>query len=300
MVSVVRDKVKIAQLKRYKKIKKIQRYQRQTKINILAAKFFTYASIPALTACPSVHSVAHNDINSSFEISSVLTEDKLYDFGLDNAVKYVADIDGEIFLNELNRQYDAITSKPAGKVRDSYIRSLYGNINYCNLAVITAMKRSEADYLQPFLSDLENPARCQSFLDYVKKTHPDCIQAFDNAKTANLKRGDIVILNVPRRDENAVTASGKHTVTFDGKEFISFNSTKKYGVTTQSGDVIDMKKLRKKELAKRIESMPYSEAMGYLLHLVQRRHNQFQIKTYVPSIDVFAQNKMGKAISFDI
>ena len=162
------------------------------------------------------------------------------------------------------------------------------------------MKRSEADYLQPFLSDLENPARCQSFIDYVKKTHPDCIRAFDNAKTANLKRGDIVILNVARRDENAVTASGKHTVTFDGKEFISFNSTKKYGVTSQSGDVIDMKKLRKKELTKRIESMPYSEAMGYLMHLVRRKSKDNNAKTYVPVLDVFAQNKLGKAISFDI
>ena len=299
-MSAEMNRKKIAQIKRYKKLKKIQRYQRQTKINILAAKFFTYASIPALTACPSVHSVAHNDINSSFEISSEMIGNKINNFGIDNAVKYVADIDGEIFLNELNRQHDAITSKPAGQARDSYIRSLYGNINYCNLAVITAMKRSEADYLQPFLSDLENPARCQSFIDYVKKTHPDCIRAFDNAKTANLKRGDIVILNVARRDENAVTASGKHTVTFDGKEFISFNSTKKYGVTSQSGDVIDMKKLRKKELTKRIEAMSYSEAMGYLMHLVQRKSKDNNAKTYVPALDVFAQNKLGKAISFDI
>ena len=294
------NREKIAQIKRYKKIRKIQRYQRQTKINILAAKFFTYASIPALTACPSVHSVAHNDVNSSFEISSEMKESAVSSFSVERAVKYVADLDGEIFLTELNRQHDAITSKPAGKVRDSYIKSLYGNINYCNLAVIKTMKHSEADYLQPFLAALENPARCQSFIDYVKKTHPDCIRSFENAKTANLKRGDIVILNVARGDADAVTSSGKHTVTFDGKEFISFNSTKKYGVTAQSGDVVDMQKLRKKELNKKVQAMSYSEAMTYLMHLVQRKNKDNNVKTYVPSLNVFARNKAEMAISFDI
>lgn len=293
------DREKIAQIKRYKKLKVIQRYRRQTKINILAAKFFTYASIPALTACPSVQMSAHNSLGASTEISS--EEASSFDkFGLDNAVKYVADIDGEIFLQELNKQHDAITSKPSGQQREAYIRSLYGNINYCNLAVIKAMKRSEADYLQPFLSDLENPARCQSFIDYVKKTHPDCIRAFDNAKTANLKRGDIVILNVARRDENAVSASGKHTVTFDGNEFISFNSTKKYGVTTQSGDVIDMSKLRKKELVKHIESMSYSEAMVYLMRLSQRHNDAIKTKNIQAFPQLFTQNYQGKSISFDI
>lgn len=295
-----RDKEKIAQIKRYKKLKKIQRYQRQTKINILAAKFFTCASIPALTACPSVSATAHNSFDNVHEISSEMAENYTGNFEINKAVKYVADIDGEIFLNELNKQHEDIVSKPSGRQRDAYVKSLFGDVNYCNLAVVTALKRVDADYLQKYLDNLDNPARCQSFIDYVKKTHPDCIRSFKNAKEAGLKRGDIVILNVARGNADAITASGKHTVTFDGKEFISFNSTKRYGVTSQSGDVIDMKKLSFKELSKYIESMSYSEAMTYLMHLSQRLNNNSGNKTYAPSLNVFAYGKGGKSISFDI
>ena len=264
----------IAKIKRYKQYKRIERFKRQTKINLMVAKFLTFASIPALTACPSTEINGRNTISVSEMIYSnqnpITNMASRGRFDVDTAADIVAEMDGEVFLKNLNAEHAKITSRPAGKQRNSYIKETFGNINYCNIAVIKALKSSQTDYLESYLENLSNPALCEAFIAYVKKTNPDCIRSVSNMKTANLKRGDIAILNVKRRNSYAQTSTGRHTVTYDGKEFISFNSTKKYPVTADSGDVIDMEKLRRTELSKKLETMSQTAAMTYLMHLSNR------------------------------
>ena len=264
----------IARIKRYKQYKRIERFKRQTKINLMVAKFLTFASIPALTACPSTEIDGKNTLSlSSMAYDSqnpVTNMAEKGSFDITTAAKLVAEMDGEVFLKNLNAEHTAITSRPAGKLRNTYIKETFGDINYCNMAVIKALKSSQTDYLENYLENLSNPALCEAFVTYVKKTNPDCIRSVSNMQTADLKRGDIIVLRVKRKNSYAQTSTGRHTVTYDGKEFISFNSTKKYPVTADSGDIIDMEKLRRAELNKKLETMSQTAAMTYLMHLSNR------------------------------
>lgn len=273
---------RIERIKRYKQLKKIERCKKIARVNLLAFKFLTFAAIPSLTACPATMSGTNSPTSNDY---AYLKENQLAgmlssgDFSLDDAISLVAEIDGELFLRELNAQHDSITSLPKGKDRNAYIQSLFGNINYCNIAVIKALKASEADYFQEYLNNISNPALCEAFVNYVRKTNPDCIRAVKNMKTADLKRGDVVVLHVKRRSPNAVTSSGRHTVTYDGKEFISFNSTTRYQVTSEAGDVIDMQKLRQKELQKKVKNMTHTQALSYLIHISKRVETSERNKT---------------------
>ena len=47
-------KARIAKIKHYKKLKRLQQCRRKTRLNIVAAKMLTYASVPALSMIPLV------------------------------------------------------------------------------------------------------------------------------------------------------------------------------------------------------------------------------------------------------
>ena len=45
-------KAKIARIKRYKQLRRIRNYKNKTRVNLAAARFLTYASLPAFSAFP--------------------------------------------------------------------------------------------------------------------------------------------------------------------------------------------------------------------------------------------------------
>ena len=62
------------------------------------------------------------------------------------------------------------------------------------MAVVQTLKDTDTDYLADFLNNLQNPALCQSFIKYIKQTHPDCIRYADDISRTELKKGDILVM----------------------------------------------------------------------------------------------------------
>ena len=294
-------KARIARIKRYKKLKRIQSCRRRTKLNMTAAKMLTYASVPALAMFPSGDggvAEARGYGNSEIVISADagnfnhLQSVAVNHYNIDTAINNIVSNDGERFMEKLNSQYREISSHPRGTKRKNYVKTLFGDINYCNMAVIRALHNAGADYMRDFLNNLENPARCSSLIEYVNKTHPDCIVFVPNIRKASLKRGDVLIMDVARRDSPAVSHSGKHTVTFDGAELVSFNSESRYRPGTESGHIIDLEKIRKKELRNKISHMTKAGAVFYLMAQENRGHLEQEKTKPLPSW-LLAQNQTG-------
>ena len=299
-LSIEEKKARLARIKRYKKIKRIQSCRQKARINAVAAKMLTYASIPGLGLLPiSSAGVANAGyVGSNTEISASVESDNPNDrhlvalinrYDIKTAVKDIVQENNEEFLAEINRQYAEIESKG-----HPYAKKLFGNINYCNMAVFRALKKSQPDYMEKFLNNIENPAACENFRKYIASVHPDCIKFEKNLRGDKVKKGDILILtNQPRRG-TAVTTSGKHTVTFDGERLISFNSESKYELRNESGYVIDMQQIREKELNRKLEEMSRSEAVFYLMNLT-KRSQLAESKTRVISPQEFAYLQKIKA-----
>ena len=264
-------KAKIARIKRYKQLRRIRNYKNKTRVNLAAARFLTYASLPAFSAFPvnTADAVVPPVVASSSSLENrmpFLTED-LASFDVSGTIRDIAAKEKEHFVNTLDRQLNDILAHADDSARKKYVQRLFGNINYCNLAVYRALKLSASDYMHPYLDDIQNPAACQNFIDYIQKTHPDCISFEKNINPLKIERGDIVVLKVSRRDENARTVSGNHTVTFDGRRAISFNRDKRYNIGGASGYVIKTQKICEKELTKKVEGMSKIEALFYLKQL---------------------------------
>lgn len=294
-------KARIAKIKHYKKLKRLQQCRRKTRLNMIAAKMLTYASVPALSmisladgstaearsysADAAVISIDDNNVDN-LHLKSVA----LSNFDIGTAVNNIVANDGEEFLQHLNRQFADISRHTKGAERKAYTNSLFGNINYCNAAVIKALKAAEVDYMTDFLNNLQNPARCQSFIDYVKQTHPDCIKYVKNISRADLKRGDVLVLeNIRRQTSGAITSSGRHTVTFDGEELISFNSESRYKPGMESAHIINMDKIRHKELKNKLQNMDKVNAVFYLITL-ENKSQLAHSKTKAASPQLLAQN----------
>lgn len=284
-------RAKIARIKRYKKMKRIESYRRKVQVNAAAAKMLAYAAIPALACTPAAASNG-NDIGTGVPVISEKMPDgnignhvlstlvDIYD--IDTAIKEVVNEDNEEFVAGLNRQYDEIKNK--GK---QYARRLFGNINYCNMAVYRVLKETSPDYMDDFLNNMENPAACINLINHVKNNHPDCIRYEQSLSAEKINKGDIVIVKVARKnEEGAVTSTGNHTVTCEGDRFISFNSESKYNVRGR-GYVISMNKIREKELSRKLASMDRTAAVSYLVGLSSRRQLAAE-KTKVLTADKFA------------
>ena len=293
-------KARIAKIKHYKKLKRLQQCRRKTRLNIVAAKMLTYASVPALSMIPLVDggsAEARSYGTNATVISLDNSVDNLHlksvalnNFEISTAVNNIVANDGEDFLQHLNRQFADISRHTKGAERKAYTNSLFGNINYCNAAVIKALKAAEVDYMENFLNNLQNPACCKSFIDYVKQTHPDCIKYVDNISRAHLKRGDVLVLeNIRRHSSGAITSSGRHTVTFDGNELISFNSESRYKPGMESAHIINMDKIRQKELKNKLQNMDKVNAVFYLITLENKSQlAQSKTKALIPQL--LAQN----------
>ncbi len=277
---------RLARIRRYRQMKKIKNYRRNVQINAIAAKMLAYISVPAVFCSPAQASdESSGNLGNTFPKTEISFDEGLKRhmfltivgrYNIDTAVQNIVSSENEEFLKALNRQYDDIKSKGAG--RRDYTRSLFGPGNYCNMAVIRVLKQTGDDYMNGFLNNLNNPALCEAFISYVKKAHPDCIR-YEAALTAGkLKKGDIVVTRVARNDKNgARTLTGNHTVTFDGEKFVSFNSESKYNVSGR-GFVIDINKIREKELSGKIKSMKKEEAVAYLLNLSAKYKDKKQEK----------------------
>ena len=284
-------KAKIARIKRYKQIRKIRNYRRKAQLNTVAAKMLAYASIPAFACAPAAASGGSfvdgvvaavtadiSEVNDSRHMFSTI----ISHFDINTAVKEVINDANAEFVDGLNKQYNEIKSK--GR---PYARKLFGNINYCNIAVVHVLKQTSPDYMEDFLNNLENPALCSNFVENVKKSHPDCIRYERALRPELLQKGDIVVMQVKRNNaDGAKTSSGNHTVTYEGGNFISFNSESKYSVKGQ-GYVINMNKIREKELARKLAAMDRTQAVSYLIGLSARRILEGE-KTKVVTADKFA------------
>lgn len=286
-------KNKIAKIKHYKKIKKIQSYRRKVQINVVAAKFMTYASIPALGLMPFTSAGIAEAHYSTTEIimgndskSDYLQKMLIKNFDVESAIKTVVDYDNEKFINVLNRQFEEITEKAPQK-RRQYTKSLFGGGNYCNMAVVRAMKLANADYLNDFIDNIKNPALCDDFVKYVKKTHPDCINFKKKITKDDVKKGDIIVMKVLRNKDAYVSETGNHTVTYEGDKIISFNSEGKYDLKGEGGFVIDLPQIREKELQSKVANMAKDEAVLYLMSMTNH-HLLAEQKTKVLTPEQFA------------
>lgn len=294
-------KARIAKIKRYKQLKRLQQCRRKTRLNIVAAKMLTYASVPVLSLSPSLDNGSLAEARGYNNEETIIATDKVVDikhlqtvalnnYDISTAVNNIVANDGAEFLAQLNRRFSDISSRPKGRERKAYTSELYGNINYCNMAVVQTLKDTDTDYLADFLNNLQNPALCQSFIKYIKQTHPDCIRYADDISRTELKKGDILVMNVSRRNQSsAITSSGKHTVTYDGEDLISFNSESRYKPSHESGHIINMDKIREKELRRKLQTMSKTEAVFYLISL-ENKTQLAQSKTKVLSPQILAQN----------
>ena len=276
-------RAKIAKIRMYRKIKQIKEYRRKLEINALAAKMLTYISIPAFAACTPLTAAENTLTDGSLGFttshdlktySMMLTLMGKYD--VKTAVQDIVQKDNEEFLQALHDQYNDIKSKGAG--RRAYVQSLFGNINYCNMAVIRVLKQTSSDYMNQFLEEMENPALCSAFVSYVQKNYPDCIRYESSLSADKLHKGDIVVTQVPRgRTTRGNTATGNHTVTYEGEKFLSFNSESKYDVSGK-GYIINMNKIREKALEEKIKGMSKQETVSYLVGLYAKKDNKTQEK----------------------
>ena len=93
-----------------------------------------------------------------------------------------------------------------------------------------------------------------------------------------MHKGDIVVTQVPRgRTARGNTATGNHTVTYEGEKFLSFNSESKYDVSGK-GYIISMNKIREKALEEKIKGMSKQETVSYLVGLYAKKDNKTQEK----------------------
>lgn len=276
-------RAKIAKIRMYRKIKQIKEYRRKLEINALAAKMLTYISIPAFAACAPLTAAESNvaDDYLGFSTSRNLNHSSMMltlmgKYDVKAAVKDIVQKDNEEFLQALNEQYQDIKSK--GSSKKAYVQSLFGNINYCNMAVMRVLKQTSSDYMKQFLEEMENPALCSAFIKYVQNNYPDCIHYEGNLSADKLHKGDIVVTQVQRgRTSRGNTATGNHTVTYEGEKFLSFNSESKYEVSGK-GYVIRMNKIREKALVEKIKGMNKQETVSYLISLYQKNNEKIQSK----------------------
>ena len=294
-------KSRIARIKRYKQLKRLQQCRRKTRLNIVAAKMLTYAAVPVLSLTPTIDNGGLAEARGYSSEETMITTGKLAgikhlqtvalnNYDITTAINNIAGNDGDDFLTRLNHRFSDISSRPKGSQRKAYTAELFGNINYCNMAVVQTLKDADTDYLNDFLNNIQNPALCQGFVEYVEHTHPDCIRYVNDISKTGLKKGDILVMDVNRRSPTgAVTSSGKHTVTYDGKELISFNSESRYKPKHESAYIINMDQIRKKELRRKVQSMDKSEAVFYLVSL-ENKAQLAQSKTKVLSPQILAQN----------